>query len=182
MAVEGKLDYRQHKGFVYTGELKRESSGVRGTMHDPQHVPPIFRIDVSADPTPPPPPPQDAERTIIALLKQLVAAQERQNQLLAELNQNLTLVHRQRLQELQLWKEAHPDVARCCRMAAEALSRVQTQFLRNMALEAIENEDHLADGDFMLQEFVDRYGPRLAHLNGLLQVFSQLGSATSAGS
>jgi hypothetical protein len=28
----------------------------------------------------------------------------------------------------------------------------------------------------MLNEFVDRYGPRLAHLNGVLQVLAQLGS------
>jgi hypothetical protein len=32
------------------------------------------------------------------------------------------------------------------------------------------------DGEFMLNEFVDRYGPRLAHLNGVLQVLSQLSS------
>jgi hypothetical protein len=28
----------------------------------------------------------------------------------------------------------------------------------------------------MLNEFVDRFGPRLAHLNGVLQVLAQLGS------
>jgi hypothetical protein len=28
----------------------------------------------------------------------------------------------------------------------------------------------------MLNEFVDRFGPRLAHLNGVLQVLSQLGA------
>jgi hypothetical protein len=32
------------------------------------------------------------------------------------------------------------------------------------------------DGEFMLNEFVDRFGPRLAHLNGVLQVLTQLGS------
>jgi len=32
------------------------------------------------------------------------------------------------------------------------------------------------EGDFMLNEFVDRFGPRLAHLNGVLQVLTQLGS------
>jgi hypothetical protein len=151
-------------------------------MHDPHQIPPIFRIDVSAEPPPAPPPAPDTDRVIIALLKQILAAQERQNQILSELTQHLTMMHRQRLQELQLWKEANPDVARYCRMAAEALSRVQTQFLRNMAMEAVENEEHLADGDFMLQEFVDRYGPRLAHLNGLLQVFSQLASNPASGS
>jgi hypothetical protein len=33
------------------------------------------------------------------------------------------------------------------------------------------------DGEFMLNEFVDRFGPRLAHLNGVLQVLAQLSSA-----
>jgi len=33
------------------------------------------------------------------------------------------------------------------------------------------------DGEFMLNEFVDRFGPRLAHLNGVLQVLSQLSYA-----
>jgi hypothetical protein len=38
----------------------------------------------------------------------------------------------------------------------------------------------MLDGDFALNEFVDRYGPRLAHLNGVLQVLSQLSSVAPA--
>jgi hypothetical protein len=34
----------------------------------------------------------------------------------------------------------------------------------------------LIDGEFMFNEFVDRHGPRLAHLNGVLQVLAQLGN------
>ena len=37
-----------------------------------------------------------------------------------------------------------------------------------------DNYENLLDGEFMLNEFVDRFGPRMAHLNGLLQVLSQL--------
>ena len=70
-------------------------------------------------------------------------------------------------------------LARCCRTAAETLSRVQTQFLRNLTAEVEDNEECLLDGEFMLNEFVDRYGPRLAHLNGVLQVLSQLSSMSS---
>ena len=32
----------------------------------------------------------------------------------------------------------------------------------------------------MLSEFVDRFGPRMAHLNGILQVLAQLGSGVPA--
>jgi hypothetical protein len=45
-----------------------------------------------------------------------------------------------------------------------------------MTREITENYDSLVDGEFMLNEFVDRFGPRLAHLNGLLQVLAQLSS------
>lgn len=38
------------------------------------------------------------------------------------------------------------------------------------------NEEDLLDGEFVLSEFVDRFGPRLAHLNGVLQVLAQLGT------
>ena len=62
-------------------------------------------------------------------------------------------------------------------MAAEALGKVQTEFLDSLTREINDNYDTLVEGDFMLNEFVDRFGPRMAHLNGLLQVLSLL-SAT----
>ena len=38
------------------------------------------------------------------------------------------------------------------------------------------NGDGIVDSEYLLNELVDRYGPRLAHLNGVLQVLSQLGN------
>lgn len=64
-------------------------------------------------------------------------------------------------------------------MAAESLSRVQTEFLNSMTQDINENFESLLDGEFMLNEFVDRFGPRMAHLNGLLQVLSQLSATPS---
>ena len=152
---------------------------------DPQHFPPMFRIDVSADPASNRSDEQrgDVADVVVALLRRVVTAQERQSQLLEELVQQMGAAQRQRSIELGQWKEANPELARSCRTAAETLSRVQTQFLHNLTEEITENEESLVDGDFMLNEFVDRYGPRLAHLNGVLQVLSQLssvGAATSA--
>jgi hypothetical protein len=54
---------------------------------------------------------------------------------------------------------------------------VQAEFLQSLTAEINANYENMMDGEFMLNEFVDRYGPRMAHLNGLLQVLSQL-SAT----
>ena len=114
---------------------------------------------------------------VVGLLRQMLAAQDRQNELLEELVGHMCTAQRQRANELGNWKQANPGLARNCRVAAEALSRVQTEYLISLTQEISENYETLRDGEFMLNEFVDRFGPRLAHLNGLLQVLSQL-SAT----
>lgn len=119
---------------------------------------------------------------MVELLQRVVAGQERQNQLLEELVRQSTAAQRQRTQELNQWRAANPRLAMACRRAAEALGRVQGEFLHQVTVEVQENEDHLADGDFVLQEFVDRFGPRMAHLNGILQVLSQLGAPAPADS
>ncbi len=144
---------------------------------DPSHFAPVFRIDVSAEPASGQgQAPADAAVSTVALLRQMVAMQDKQNQLLEQLVQNTVAVQKQRANELQQWKDANPRLAKACRKAAESLSRVQTQFLESLTDEIGDNEESLLDGDFMLGEFVDRFGPRLAHLNGVLQVLAQLGS------
>lgn len=143
----------------------------------------MFRIDVS--PTGgAATPPTDAGLgpTMVELLKQLVAGQQRQNQLLEQLVEHSTAAAKQRATELGQWKDAHPELSRACRVAAETLGRVQGQFLQQLTEEVVDNEDNLLDGEFMLNEFVDRFGPRLAHLNGLLQVLAQLSSVPPAAS
>ncbi len=118
----------------------------------------------------------------VGLLRSLLAAQDRQNELLEELVNQLGAAQRQRNHELGQWKQANPELTRSCQQAAETLSRVQVEFLAGMTREIGENSEALLDGEFMLNEFVDRYGPRLAHLNGVLQILAQLGSpANPAG-
>ena len=115
----------------------------------------------------------------IGLLREILAAQDRQNELLEELVNHFCSAQRQRANELGNWKQANPGLARNCRLAAEALSKVQTEYLVSLTQEISENYETLRDGEFMLNEFIDRFGPRLAHLNGLLQVLSQLSSTPS---
>ncbi|MCD4726122.1 MAG: hypothetical protein K8R46_00530 [Pirellulales bacterium] len=118
---------------------------------------------------------QDVEQT--RLLRELLSAQDRQNELLEELVGQLGTAHKQRATELGQWKQANPHLARNCRVAAESLGKVQAEFLGSLTAEINANYENLLDGEFMLNEFVDRFGPRMAHLNGLLQMLSQL-SAT----
>lgn len=142
---------------------------------DPKPFQPIFHFDVSADGAGAEPHSRgDKDDVIISLLQQLVAGQQQQIKLMAELNHQANAQQKQRMAELGQWKDANPYLADSCKIAAETLSRVQTEFLRNLTEEIVDNEDALLDGEFMLTEFVDRYGPRLAHLNGVLQVLSQL--------
>lgn len=110
------------------------------------------------------------------LLRDILVAQDRQNELLEELVSHLASNHRQRTQEMANWKSSNPELSQKCRTAAETLGRVQTAFLEALADEVAATGDALADGEFMLGEFVDRFGPRLAHLNGILQVLAQLSS------
>ena len=111
---------------------------------------------------------------LTCVLREILAAQDRQNELLEEMVNQLNATQRQRANELGQWKQANPHLARNCRLAAESLSKVQTEYLANLTEEINENYETLRDGEFMLNEFVDRFGPRVAHLNGLLQVLSQL--------
>lgn len=129
--------------------------------------------------------PADVEQ--VRLLRELLAAQDRQNELMEELVTQMSSVasqigqhQRQRQQELNTWKEAHPELSKSCKRAAETLTQVQCEFLDSLTREVEENGEHLLDGEFMLTEFVDRFGPRLAHLNGVLQVLSQLGTSNQA--
>lgn len=147
--------------------MSRESQRMR---------PPMFsQIDVSPTSYPPASATrQDVEQT--RLMRELLAAQDRQNELLEELVGQLGAGQRQRSVELSQWKQANPHLAHHCRKAAEALGKVQTEFLESLTAEVNANYESFLDGEFMLNEFVDRFGPRMAHLNGLLQVLSQLSS------
>ena len=143
--------------------------------HDSHDLSPVFRIDVA----------QSASEPVIgstgsnqgemaALLQQLVAGQDRQNELLEEMIEQMHSGQRQRANELTQWKDANPLLARRCRAAAEALSQVQTEFLQGLTVDVSDSYEDMMDSEFVLNEFVDRYGPRLAHLNGVLQLLSQL--------
>lgn len=142
--------------------------------YDDNPTSPVFRIDVSAE--------SDAgvpvsnEELTVGLLRQLVVSQQQQTKLLTELVQQNAAMHKQRAGELQQWKDANPQLSRACRRAAETLSEVQTEFLQTLTEEIDDSGDHLVEGEYMLNEFIDRFGPRMAHLNGILQVLAQLGT------
>jgi hypothetical protein len=148
--------------------------------HDSQDISPVFRMDVAQSASEPVVAHGVSSQTeISALLHQLVAGQDRQNELMEEMIEQMHAGQRQRTNELTQWKEANPLLARRCRSAAEALSQVQTEFLQALTVDVNDTHEDMIDSEFVLNEFVDRYGPRLAHLNGVLQLLSQLSANPS---
>ncbi len=158
--------------------IEPKCNGEPEVAQEPSQYSPMFRIDVSAEPGSAPAAgnASNAAETTVALLHQIATAQQKQNQLLEQLVQATVSVQKQRASELEQWKEANPQLSKSCRRAAETLSRVQTEFLETLTEEIDYNSEHLLEGEYMLNEFVDRFGPRLAHLNGVLQVLAQLGN------
>lgn len=147
-------------------------------MSHSQSLSGIFsQVDVSAGSHPQSANAANMEQT--ELLREVLAAQDRTNEILEELVNVVAATHKQRAQELQQWRTANPRLADACRQSAEALSRVQVEYLERLTEEINDTAEELAEGEFMLNEFVDRFGPRLAHLNGVIQVLAQLSSTTS---
>jgi hypothetical protein len=143
--------------------------------HDPRLFTPGFSIDVSASPQVAAAGARiDANELIVGLLKQLVDGQQREIKLLEEVAHWVGLHHKQRQQEIANWKQTNPDLARSCRIATEALVKVQNEFIHKLTEEASDSYETMLDSEFMLSEFIDRFGPRMAHLGGVLHMVSQL--------
>lgn len=148
--------------------------------NDSHDISPIFHIDVAQSASEPLVAREDSvQNEMVALMHQLVLGQDRQNELLEEMVSQMGAAQRQRANELNQWKDANPILARRCRAAAEALSQVQTEFLQSLTVDVNDNYEDMLDSEFVMNEFVDRYGPRLAHLNGVLQLLSQLSMTTN---
>ena len=157
--------------------------------NDPAPLASVFSIDVSAtEPSSPPPtppsPPKSTEigAALIGLTRQLIEMQTRQNVLLEQLLQinkqvlqSNNQASAQRQTELNQWRNAHPRLVQSCKNALEALSTVQVDFLQTLADEVQEEHETLNESEYAFNDFLDRYGPRMAHLNGILQVLGQLG-------
>lgn len=143
---------------------------------------PVFSIDVSPDTSAKPTArSNDVGSLLVALTRQMIDAQQQQNQLLEQLlavnRESLQLAKQasaQRQNDLTQWRNAHPKLVRSCKNALETLSGVQTDFLQSLADEVDQSKDDLAESDYVFNEFLDRYGPRMAHLNGVLQVLNHL--------
>ena len=139
-----------------------------------------FQIDVSsALPSTPPEPPAApaAAPEVVDLLRQILEVQREQlaYQRAAAAAHDMTARWRAFLSR---WQEELPDLADSCRRAVPHLERCYGQLLRELT-ERLTEEEQSLDNDFALQEFLDRFGMRLAQLGTILNLVAPLAEAAN---
>jgi hypothetical protein len=81
---------------------------------------------------------------------------------------------------LSRWQQEFPDLSEGCRKAMPLLEKCYGQLINDLT-ERLGDEEHSLDNDFALQEFLDRYGMRLAQLGTILNLVAPLAEAGSQG-
>jgi hypothetical protein len=79
---------------------------------------------------------------------------------------------------LARWQNDFPDLSDGCRKAMPQLERCYGQLISDLT-ERLGDEDAL-DSDFGIQDFLDRYGMRLAQLGTILNLIAPLAEAGNA--
>ncbi len=138
-----------------------------------------FQIDASSalalpalDPPAAPPPVSET----IDLLRQILEVQREQlaYQRAAAAAHDMTARWRAYLAR---WENEFPGLSDGCRQAMPQLERCYGQLISDLT-EKLTDEDGV-DSDFALQEFLDRYGMRLAQLGTILNLVAPLAEAGS---
>ena len=109
--------------------------------------------------------------------RQILEIQKQQLELAREAAQVAREQRARQVAELERWQNGHEHVLDPCRESLTNLEQVHAALLGEMADYVQENHENLLDGDFALTDFVDRFGPRLAHLNTMLAVLRPLAAA-----
>ncbi len=82
---------------------------------------------------------------------------------------------------LARWHDDFPDLSDACRKALPALERTYGKLIADLADHLSQEGNDALDNDFALQEFLDRYGMRLAQLGTILNLVAPLAEASSQG-
>jgi hypothetical protein len=135
-----------------------------------------FQIDVtSCTPTslePPASPGPSSE--VVELLRQILEVQREQ----LTYQRNAAAAHDMTSRWrafLSRWNHEFPHLSEGCRRALPHLERTYGQLISDLT-ERLSDDDAL-DTDFALQEFLDRYGMRLAQLGTILNLVAPLAEA-----
>lgn len=121
---------------------------------------------------PPAPPPSEA----VDLLRQLLDVQREQlNYLRAAAAAHDTLSRWRAF--LSRWQQDFPTLGEDCRRSLPVLERSYGKLIADLAEQLRDEGDGALDTDFALQEFLDRYGMKLAQLGTILNLVAPLAEA-----
>ena len=107
-------------------------------------------------------------------IRQLLEVQRQQLELSREMVQVNREQRARQVAELERWQTGHEDVLEHAASPWADLEQVHASLMGELANYVEENHENLLDGDFSLTDFVDHFGPRLAHLNTMLAVLRPL--------
>jgi chromosome segregation ATPase len=113
----------------------------------------------------------------LELQRQMLDMQRQQLEISKELAQVNREQRARQGAELERWQNGHEHVLERCRETLSKLEQVHASLMGELAVYVDENHENLLEGDFSLSDFVDRFGPRLAHLNTMLAVLRPLAAA-----
>ena len=113
----------------------------------------------------------------LELQRQSLEIQRQQLELAREAAQVNREQRARQIAELERWQTGHEDVLEHCKESLTNLEQVHASLMGELANYVSENHENLIDGEYALTDFVDRFGPRLAHLNTMLAVLRPLAVA-----
>jgi len=113
----------------------------------------------------------------LELQRQMLEFQRQQLELAREMTQVSREQRTRQMAELERWQNGHDHVLEGCRESLTNLEQVHAALMGELANYVRENYENLLDGEYALTDFVDRFGPRLAHLNTMLAVLRPLAAS-----
>lgn len=114
------------------------------------------------------------------LLRQILEVQKQQLAILQQQQAAHDTTSRWRA-FLARWREDFPDLAEFCKEVVPLLEKSYGSMIADLADHLRMNGTGALDNDFALQEFLDRYGMRLAQLGTILNLVAPLAEAGPQG-
>jgi hypothetical protein len=133
--------------------------------------------------TPPPPiplpDPNPSNREVLDLLRQMVSVQQEQLGLLKTQVANQDNSSRWR-SFLARWDQEFPHIGAACKHALPHLERAYLGLIRDLTDRVNSTDAGELDDEFVLSEFLDRFGIRLGQMGNILSQLAPLAEAAPA--
>ena len=146
-------------------------------MNAPVYVLPPA-LTVHAPPDTPTPELVDLMRQMVTLQQEQVSVLKAQQQAQQQQQANQDGNARWR-SFLSRWENEFPGIGAACKQALPALERAYLWLIRDLTDKLLADPEALTD-DFVLSEFLDRYGMRLGQLGNLLGQLAPLADASTS--